>query len=102
MPRYIHSRKFINARFKMAMDAIGSRTGDSWSNGKAIVGVHFIDFNRIHGGYTIRRIADAQGRETSPFGMQRHSASEFVALLDGIIAAAHIVKSNAGWAHRAA
>ena len=68
----------------------------SWENGKAIVGVHFIDFNRIHGGYTIRRIANAQGRESSPFGMQRHNAAEFVALLDGIIGAAHIIKSNAG------
>lgn len=88
-----YTRKFIEARFAMAMDAIGAPHGDVYTrypdgSHKANVGVHFIDYAACYGGYTIAAIANEAGGENRPYGMERHSAAEFVALLDGIPGAA--------------
>ena len=92
-----YNRKFIEARFQMAMKAIGAPTGDTYTKQpdgsyKANVGVHFIDHIACYGGYTIACMASDGGAESRPFGHGRYKASEFVAMLDGIIGAASIMK----------
>jgi len=94
-----YNRKFIQARFEMAMDAIGAPHGATYTkteNGyRANVGVHFIDHAACYGGYTIRRISNESGGESEVFGSNRHNASAFVALLDGILGAARIMGERA-------
>lgn len=93
-----YTRKYIDARFARAMDAIGAPHGEAWTlqpdgTVTANVGTHFIDHNPIYGGYAIERIVNAGGGEQRPFG-DRHPAAEFVALLDGIIGAAQYMKEK--------
>jgi hypothetical protein len=92
-----YNRKFINARFAIAMEALGVPHGETWDDEtkRCIPGVYAIDYASVYGGYTIRKIANEGGAESTPFGSQRYKASEFVALLDGIINAMHIVKLRA-------
>lgn len=88
-----YTKQFIQARFRMAMDAIGATHGDAYlpredGNGyRPNDGAHFIDHAPIYGGYRIARMSSGGG-ESAPFGSGRHSAREFVALLDGILGAA--------------
>jgi hypothetical protein len=89
-----YTRKFIEARFEIAMKAVGLPTGPSWIDGKAQIGICSIDYAAVYGGYTIRMIANAGGGESSPFGQERHKASEFVALLTGIIRASEIIAAR--------
>jgi hypothetical protein len=83
----------------MAMKAIGASCGPTYTKQadgtiKANVGVYFIDHAACYGGYTIARIANEQGGESRPFGMGRHNASAFVAMLDGILGAADIMQGR--------
>lgn len=94
-----YNRKFIEARFAMAMQAIGAPVGESWTkqddgSHRANVGVHFLDYAPIYGGYRIVRLHNEGGAEATPFGSNRYAAAAFVALLDGIIGAARIVKEQ--------
>lgn len=94
-----YTRKFIQARFAMAMEALGVPHGPAYSpkpdgGYTANVGTYFVDHNSVYGGYQICRMANEAGGESLPFGMGRHSASEFVALLDGVINAASIMKEG--------
>lgn len=94
-----YTRKFIEARFAMAMDAIGAKHGASWikqADGKfeANVGAHSIDHNAVYGGYVITVIVNKGGGENCPFGMGRHNAAGFVAMLDGILGAARFMKKE--------
>jgi len=91
----------IEARFGMAMDAIGAPHGETYTKQadgtyRANVGTYFVDHNAIYGGYEIRCMASEGGAESQPFGQGRHSAQAFVALLDGILGAARIMKKREG------
>lgn len=86
MARY--TKKFIEARFELAMRELGLATGPLYVDRKAQVGNHFIDHQPAYGGYQIRMMCSEGGGQSCPFGMERHSASEFVALLSGLIYAA--------------
>lgn len=93
-----YTRKFIDARFAMAMDAIGAPHGNAWikaPNGAytANVGAHQIDHNAVYGGYCIEKIVNEGGGSSRPFG-DRHNAAAFVALLDGILGAARFMKEG--------
>ena len=94
-----YNKKFIQARFEIAMNAINVPFGETYvrkaddSGWQANVGVHFIDHNSSYGGYSINKIANVNGGESQPFGSRRYNASEFVALLDGIIGAAYAMKN---------
>lgn len=89
-----YTKKFLQARFELAMNALRLDTGECYTRQpdgkfKANVGVHFVDYYPIGGGYRISVIANEGGAESHFGGMsERYSASEFKAYLDGIIAAA--------------
>lgn len=91
-----YTRKFIDARFAMAMDALGLPHGETWarqSDGRylANVGTYFID---QYNGYQIACMHNEGGAQSTPFGSTRYKAAEFVALLDGILGSARILKGN--------
>lgn len=90
-----YTRKFIEARFEIAMKAVGLPTGKLYVEGKAQIGVCFVDYAPVYGGYEIRQIANEGGAQGQPFGSQRYKASEFVALLTGIIRASEIIAARA-------
>ena len=88
-----YTKKFIEARFAMAMDAIGAPHGEAYTKQddgrfKANVGTHQLDHNSVYGGYVITKIVNEGGGESCPFGMNRHNAEGFIALLDGVLGAA--------------
>ena len=94
-----YTRKFIEARFAMAMDAIGAPHGETYTKQadgfyKANVGVHSIDHNSVYGGYCIEKIVNEGGGSSRPFG-DRHNAAGFIAMLDGILGAARYLKGDA-------
>ncbi len=94
-----YNRKFIDARFAMAMEALGVPHGETWTkdaNGvyRANVGTYFIDYAACYGGYTICCMANEGGGQQCPFGLQRHSASEFAAILAAIMDTAYILKNK--------
>lgn len=94
-----YTRKFIDARFAMAMDAIGAPHGATYTRQadgtlKANVGTHMIDHNGVYGGYVIGKIVNEGGGESRPFGDGRHGAEGFVALLDGILGAARYMREE--------
>lgn len=89
-----YTKKFIEARFESAMKAIGLPTGETYIKGISgqyipNVGVYFIDHAPGYGGYRIAKMHE-NGAESTPFGMDRKTASEFVALLTGILYAADV------------
>ena len=93
------SRKQVEARFELAMKLLGLPTGECWTrvDGKNVanVGVLFLDYAPGYGGYEIRKIANEGGAESSPFGYaNRRKATEFMAFLDGIVQAAHLMKNK--------
>lgn len=93
-----YSRKFIEARFSMAMDALGVPHGETWAGDeqgkcRANVGTYFIDHNSVYGGYQICMMFNEGGGRSCPFGMERHNAGAFVAMLTGIIESARILKA---------
>lgn len=101
------NRKFIEARFAMAMDALGVSYGSAacWvldpATGKhrAVPGVYFLDYAAAYGGYQVRRIANEAGAESLPFGPERHGGTAILAQLDGIIGTAEMLKAHfAVWA----
>jgi hypothetical protein len=101
-----YTRKFIEARFAMAMDAIGAAHGDTYTQQpdgkwKANVGTHHLDHNAVYGGYRIAAIVNDGGGEGTPFGEARNAATAFVALLDGIIGAARFMKKGGEAARKA-
>ena len=88
-----YNKRFIKARFEMAMEVLGVPHGKPYDkNGNAIVGVYFLDSAYIYGGYRIQRMSTPTGGESMPFGQERHSAREFSSLLDGIIYTVPIVR----------
>lgn len=89
-----YTRKFIEARFAMAMEAFGLPHGETWAKNndgtwKAKKGVYFVDYNP-YGGYMVCRMANEGGGQQTPFGSQRYPAAAFVALLNGVLGIAHI------------
>lgn len=95
-----YNRKFIDARFAMAMEALGVPHGETWTkqaDGKyhANIGVHFIDYTPVYGGYRIGCMMNKGGGEHAPFGHTRHNAATFVDILTAIIDTAHILKNKA-------
>jgi hypothetical protein len=91
-----YTKKFIEARFAMAMDACGLPHGETYSKRddgttKANVGVYFID---NYYGWQIRKMHNEGGAESHAFGSERRNAREFVALLTGIIETANLLKQR--------
>jgi hypothetical protein len=98
MQRY--TRKFIEARFHMAMEVLGVPHGDVWikqddGSIRAAVGTYFLDYAPIYGGYCIRKVANEGGAESTPFGSMRYNASTFAAFLGAIMDTVHIMKQGA-------
>jgi hypothetical protein len=89
------TKKWLQKRFDLAMDVAGLPHGETYVNGKAQVGVHFIDHNSFYGGYTIRKIANEHGGESEVFGGMRYTAAEFNAHLTGIVYAARMIADKA-------
>lgn len=94
-----YTRKFIEARFAAAMDAIGAAHGEAWlkqpdGRFKANVGTHQIDYNPVYGGYVITKMVNEGGGEQCPFGMDRRNAAGFVAMLNGILGAAQYMRKR--------
>jgi len=95
-----YTRKQVEMKFAQAMDAIGAAHGDTYTRQpdgrfKANVGTYNLDHNAVYGGYTITKIVNEGGGETCPFGMGRNGAATFVAMMNAIIDAAHIMKQRA-------
>ena len=86
-----YTKKFIEARFHMAMEALGVPHGEAWTDRKANVGTYMLDH---YYGWQITKMHNEGGAESTPFGSSRYTAREFVAQLDGIINAAHILKNR--------
>ncbi len=89
-----YDRKFINARFALAMDVLGVPHGAAYVDGKAQVGVYFLDFNSVYGGYRIAKIANEGGGESAPFGTNRLRAAEFATALGFIMDTVELVKAR--------
>jgi hypothetical protein len=92
-----YTRKFIDARFHTAMDAIGAvhtepyvkDDNDDW---KPVPHCMFIDHNSVYGGYTIMQMGATGSGQLAPFGSNRHAAAEFVTLLSTIIETARFMR----------
>lgn len=91
-----YTKKFIKARFAMAMEVLGVPVAPvHGKNGKPYpAGTYFLDSAWIYGGYRIQRMSNDTGGESMPFGQERHSAREFASLLDGIIYTVGIVRNQ--------
>lgn len=87
-----YTRKSVESVFDLLLETIGGRRAASYKD----VGAYQLDYNSLYGGYVIHRIVNDNGGVSTPFGLERCSAREFVArvafLRDGIAEKRHNVK----------
>lgn len=101
MARY--TKAFINARFKLAAEAMGWDIGPAWeprdpsdpaSNVKARVGAVYLDHFPAYGGYDIAQIVNDGGAIRQINGWaNRMKAGELIAFLDGLVKGVEAAKA---------
>ena len=81
-----YTRKFLEARFRFAAEAMGWNTGPAWSRdpapGHANVGTVFLERGPV-GGWRISQIHNERGGESKI--TDTLSAAELVAWIDGVL-----------------
>lgn len=82
-----YTRKFLEARFRFAAEAMGWNTGPAWNkdangNNRAAIGAVFLERGPV-GGWRISQIHNDRGGESKI--TDTLSASELVAWLDGVL-----------------
>jgi hypothetical protein len=89
------TRKFLEARFAMAMQAVGAVHGEPYAKSlKPVANCCFIDHNSVYGGYVIMQMAETGTGQRHPFGDERMGAQEFSRHLGTIMRTAAFLKQG--------
>jgi hypothetical protein len=92
------TRKFLEARFAMAMQSIGAVHGGPYvktdTGYEPVANCCFIDHNSVYGGYVIMQMAETGTGQSHPFGDERMGAQEFSRHLGTIMRTAAFLKQG--------